>query len=94
MGNPSLRLSEVLSDWNSYKKLRNKVNNQKKQAKEIFFNNLELSITDFHKNDKRKFWQVVTSHISNNNPFVLHYIANDQQTFDADYYYFTKLPTF
>ena len=48
-----------ISDWNSYKKLRNKVNNQKKQAKEIFFNNLELSITDFHKNDKRKFWQVV-----------------------------------
>ena len=36
-----------ISDWNSYKKLRNKVNNQKKQAKEIFFNNLELSITEF-----------------------------------------------
>ena len=39
-----------MSDWNSYKRLRNKVNNQKKQAKEIFFNNLELSITDFHTN--------------------------------------------
>ena len=38
-----------ISDWNSYKKLWNKVNNQKKQAKEIFFNNLELSITDFQK---------------------------------------------
>ena len=38
-------------------KLRNKVNTQKKQAKEIFFNNLELSITDFHKIDKRKFWK-------------------------------------
>ena len=25
-----------------------------------------------------------SSHISNNNPFVLHYIANKQQTFDAD----------
>ena len=55
-----------ISDWNSYKKLRNKVNNQKKQAKEIFFNNLELSITDFHKNDKRKFWQVVRHFVKNN----------------------------
>ena len=55
-----------ISDWNSYKKLRNKVNNQKKQAKEILFNNLELSITDFHKNDKRKFWQVVRHFVKSN----------------------------
>ena len=57
------------SDWNLYKKLRNKVNNQKKQAKETFYNNLELSISDFQKNDKRKFWQVVRHFVKNNDSF-------------------------
>ena len=33
-----------------------------------------------------------SSHISENNPLVLHYYANKQQTFDAGWDYFTKLP--
>ena len=41
------------------------MNNQKKQAKEIFNNNLELSISDFQKNDRRKFWQVVRHFVKN-----------------------------
>lgn len=53
------------SDWKNYKKLRNKVNNQKKYAKETFFNNLELSILDFHTNDKRKFWKVIRHFVKN-----------------------------
>ena len=56
-----------ISDWNSYKKFRNKVNNQKKQAKELFYNNLELTISDFQKNDKRKFWQVIRHFVKNEN---------------------------
>ena len=32
-----------------------------------------------------------SSHISENNPLVLHYYANKQQTFDAGWDYFTKL---
>ena len=54
-----------ISDWSSYKKLRNKVNNQKMQAKEILYNNLELSISDFQKNDRRKFWQVIRHFVKN-----------------------------
>ena len=59
--------SGKISDWNSYKKVRNTVNNHKKQAKELFYNNLELSISDFQKNDRRKFWQVVRHFVKNEN---------------------------
>lgn len=54
------------SDWNKYKHIRNKVNNLIKHAKEIFYNNLEVSISDFHDNDKRKFWQVIRHFVKNN----------------------------
>ena len=42
-------------DWIKYKRLRNKVNNQRKHAKESFYSNLELIITDFENNKIRKF---------------------------------------
>ena len=42
-----------------YKIFRNKVNNLKRHAKEQFYNNLELSIYDFHSNDKKQFWKVI-----------------------------------
>ena len=42
-----------------YKIFRNKVNNLKQHAKEQFYNNLELSISDFHSNDKKQFWKVI-----------------------------------
>ncbi|MCG7875001.1 MAG: endonuclease/exonuclease/phosphatase family protein [Candidatus Thiodiazotropha endolucinida] len=54
------------TDWVTYKKLRNKVNNLKKHAKEKFFNDLEVSVLDFYNNDKRKFWQVVRHFVKGN----------------------------
>ena len=55
-----------ITDWIKYKRLRNKVNNQRKHAKESFYNNLELTITDFENNDKRKFWKVIRHFVKNN----------------------------
>ena len=40
------------NDWNKYKQARNKVNNLIKHAKANFYNNLEISISDFCNNDK------------------------------------------
>ena len=42
-----------------YKFFRHEVNNIKSHAKEQFYNNLELSFSDFHSNDKKQFWNVV-----------------------------------
>ena len=61
-----LRTADV-NDWIKYKKARNKVNNLRKHAKEIFYNNLELFLSDFHKNDKKKIWQIIRHFVKNNN---------------------------
>ena len=45
--------------WNKYKYYRNKVNNLKKPAKESFYNNLDIIVSVFQNNDKRKFWKVI-----------------------------------
>ena len=50
-----------------YKFLRNKVNKLKKHAKEQFYNNLDISISDFHSNDKKQFWKVVRYFVKSNN---------------------------
>ena len=55
-----------ITDWIKYKRLRNKVNNQRKHAKESFYNNLELIITDFENNDKRKFWKAIRHFVKTN----------------------------
>lgn len=49
-----------------YQKLRNKVNNLKKHAKEIFYNNLESSISDFFSNDKKQFWSIIRHFVKSN----------------------------
>ena len=49
-----------------YKFYRNKVNNLKRHAKEQFYNNLELSISDFHSNDKKQFWKVIRHFVKGN----------------------------
>ena len=49
-----------------YKFFRNKVNNLKCHAKEQFYNNLELSCSDFHSNVKKQFWKVVRHFVKNN----------------------------
>ena len=58
--------SRSTNDWNKYKQARNKVNNLIKHANEKFYNNLEISLSDFYNNDKRKFWQVVRHFVKNN----------------------------
>ena len=57
-GNPNV--------WNKYKLFRNKVNNQKKHARELFYNNLDIIVSDFQNNDKRKFWKVIRHFVKNN----------------------------
>ncbi len=47
------------SDWVTYKKLRNKVNNMKKHAKETFFNTLEFTLNDLNSNNPRQYWKIV-----------------------------------
>ena len=49
-----------------YKFFRNKVNNLKRHAKEQFYNNLELTISDFHSNDKKQVWKVVRHFVKSN----------------------------
>ena len=36
-----------------------KLNNMKKQAKENFYNNLELNLSDLQTNDKNSFWKII-----------------------------------
>ncbi|MCG7882888.1 MAG: hypothetical protein JAY96_15005, partial [Candidatus Thiodiazotropha endolucinida] len=45
--------------WSKYKTFRNKVNNLKKHAKETFFNNLEISLTESFTNNKKDFWHLI-----------------------------------
>ena len=54
------------TDWIIYKRLRNKVDNQRKHAKESFNNNLELIITEVKKDDKEKIWKVIMHFVKNN----------------------------
>ena len=49
-----------------YRKLRNKVNNLKKHAKERFYNNFESSISGFYSNNKRQFWSIIRHFVKNN----------------------------
>ena len=49
------------------KKKKKKRKKKKKHAKENFYNNLELSLSDIHNNDKKKFWQVIRHLVKNKN---------------------------
>ena len=55
------------NDLKRYKYYRNKVNNKKKHAKEYFYNNLDIIVSDFQNNDKRNFWKVIRHFVKNNN---------------------------
>ncbi|MCG7877681.1 MAG: reverse transcriptase domain-containing protein [Candidatus Thiodiazotropha endolucinida] len=61
-----LNTSSSLQLRDQYRKLRNKVNNLKKYAKERFYNNLESSISDFYSNNKRQFWSIIRHFVKNN----------------------------
>ena len=51
------------NDWNKYNFYRNKVNNKKNACKR----NLDIIVSDFQNNDKRKFWKVIRHFVKNNN---------------------------
>ena len=39
---------------------------KKKHAKESFYNNLDIIVSDFQNNDKRKFWKVIRHFVKSN----------------------------
>lgn len=55
------------ADWEKYKIIRNKVNNLKKHAKELFYNNLELSLQDSFTSNKKDYWKIIRHFVKNNN---------------------------
>ena len=52
--------------WQTYKSARNKVNNLKKHAKELFYSNLENNLTDTMSNNKHDFWKIVRHFVKEN----------------------------
>ena len=82
-GNKNRNKTGKNSDWNLYKKLRNQVNSQKQQPKEIFYNNLELSFSDFQTNNKRKVVRhsVITNDSSSTIPPLLSTSPSDENKF-------------
>lgn len=52
--------------WQAYKSIRNKVNNLKKHAKEMFYNNLEYTLTETASSNKRDFWKLVRHFVKEN----------------------------
>ena len=77
-----------------------------KHAKEKFYNNLEISISDFYNNDKRKFWQVVRHFVKNNKtsndipPLIKEsrngqnfYCYTDEEKVECLNDYFSSIPT-
>ena len=52
--------------WQAYKSARNKVNNLKKRAKELFYSNLEDNLTDTMSNNKQEFWKIVRHFVKEN----------------------------
>ena len=58
--------SQTVNNWTLYKRLRNKVNNLKKHAKERFYNNIEFIISDANVNDQRKYWKLLKYFIKTN----------------------------
>jgi len=61
------RKSGKTGDWEKYKQLRNKVNNLKKQAKENFYTNLEVNLTELQTNDKKGFWKIIRHFVKEQN---------------------------
>ena len=52
--------------WKAYKSARNKVNNLKKHAKEMFYSNLEDNLTESMSNNKQEFWKIVRHFVKSN----------------------------
>ena len=61
----AIRTGKLL-DWNIYKRLRNKINNMKKHAKELFFNNIEYNLNDINSSNPKQYWKIVKMLVKNN----------------------------
>jgi hypothetical protein len=59
-------LTGKASDWSKYKNLRNKVNNMKKYAKEMFFNSIEFTMSDFSSSNPKQYWKLIKSLVKDN----------------------------
>ena len=55
-----------LSLLSKHKTIRNRFNNMKKHAKQIFFNSVELNLCDLQMNDKKGFWRLIRYFVKNN----------------------------
>ena len=53
------------NDWKNTN-ITEKGKQSKRHAKEYFYNNLDITVSDFQKNDKRKFWKVIRHFVKNN----------------------------
>lgn len=53
-------------DWQTYKRLRNKVNNLKKHAKEQFYNNIETTIIEAKNTNPRQYWKLIKHFMKSN----------------------------
>lgn len=58
--------SGILSDWCKYKKMRNKVNNLKKHAKERFYNNIENSLIESSSTNPKQYWKLLKHFMKSN----------------------------
>ncbi len=58
--------TKLASDWSTFKRLRNKVNNMKKYAKESFFNNIEYTMSDLSSTNPRQYWKLVKMLVRDN----------------------------
>ncbi len=94
-----------MDDWKSTNRMRNKVNNMKKYAREAFYNGIEISLADYFANDKRYFWKLVRffvkdSNCSNNIPPLKIIEGNYEHSYFTDFEkanclnnYFTSIST-
>lgn len=48
-----------ICDWSKYKKVRNQVNNMKKQAFSNYYDNIETFIDDSSKSNNKLYWKLL-----------------------------------
>ena len=56
----------LLTDWEKYKFLRNKVNNLKRFAKQRYFSHLDECLSDSHVDNPQKYWKYLRSLVNAN----------------------------
>ena len=54
------------NDWLKYKQYRNKVNNMKKHAKKVYYNNIEDVISESHTHNPKLYWKLLKQLVKSN----------------------------